>query len=172
SYFFQTPYCAGLSVFFLTLALVFRAADSDSPPDLAAAIFALGALSIFQVSLFFSSCLSLGFLWLYRRFRIRQAWKAFLLEGALIFVGTVGLALLLGGFFNGSAAYSKGLLSFHWPPGYLRYATQASRQAVTGTQALLWYFSTLGSLVLLFPLALIWMVRRAWKNTDFESLFF
>src|SRR5262249_39957974 len=67
SYFFQTPYCAGLSVFFLTLALVFRAADSDSPPDLAAAIFALGALSIFQVSLFFSSCLSLGFLWLYRR---------------------------------------------------------------------------------------------------------
>lgn len=172
SYFFQTPYCIGLPVFFMTLMMIFRACDRRSRWDFVLAIFCLGILSIFQVSLFFSSCVSFAALWTYRRFKTKQAWSSYFFESAFAGLGTVGLALLLGGFFNFSESYSKGLLILNWPLGYLRYAAPNMRQTISGIQSLLWYFSSMGSLIVIFPIILILGLRRAWKSLDYETIFF
>src|SRR5262249_41710778 len=127
SYFFQTPYCLGFPVFFAYLALLQRWVETRRWPVLALASVLLGSLSLIQIMLFATgmgaTLVILFSQWLFEK-------KPFLKSGAdcaLLFFPAVILGYRLGGMLERSSQYAKGLIVFHWPPGYLHYATLAGR---------------------------------------------
>lgn len=148
SYFFQTPYCIGLPVFFTYLALLQKWLKQRGLLPLTICAVLLGAFSLIHVTLFLGSLGCTMAVLAGQSVFEKIPWRRSLLECAAVSGAAVALALFLGGFFSRSPDYSSGLLAFHWPPGYLRYALDAGKYQPTAYQSFLWYLCTLGSLVI------------------------
>lgn len=172
SYFFQTPYCLGLPVFFTYLAMFHQWTQSRSAGLLTVCAILLGAFSLIHVTLFLGSLgCTLGILAIQPL--VRQAsWKRSLAEIAGVASAALAIALILGGFFTTSKDYASGLLVFHWPPGYLRHALDAGRAPISLSQAALWHLATLGSLCLWIGPAAVAALVLTRKNYRPMLIFF
>ena len=168
SYFFQTPYALGLPVFFTYLAIFQSWLRQKSLGILILCLVLHGALSVIHITLFLGAlgCALAAILgqWVFAG----DSWKKRLSEALVFFVVVLAIGLCLGGFFSRSDSYSSGLLVFQWPPGYLRYA---SKQAIGLGDSLLWYFATLGSLVLWMVPALF-LVGKSFLNRRYHPMQF
>jgi hypothetical protein len=175
SWFFQTPYCTGLAVFFTYLTLLHAWFRRPASSLLVLSSLVLGALSLFHLTLFLGA-LACSIAAILARVASKES-KG--IEGffAAGFLGLTAIAvsLLLGGFFTFSPNFTSGLLSFQWKPGYLRNAHDIGSQPITFTQACLWYLCTLGSLVF-WSLPLmgvnLWLQRQFYRPILFFLLCF
>lgn len=169
SYFFQTPYALGLPVFFSYMTL-FQSWLRRKSLGLLCLILALhSALSVIHITLFLGALgcaiATLALQWIHQS----DSWKKRLLEIAGISIVVLAVAFALEGFFTRSASYSSGLLVPQWPPGYLRHA---AAQAIDFRQSLIWYFSTLGSLLLWILPTLGLLAFSVWKRRYHPMQFF
>jgi hypothetical protein len=132
----------------------------------------LGTLSLIQVMLFSTSLgASLVILAAQPLFE-KKGWLRSIQETVLLLAIAVTMAFLVGGMFNHSDWYAKGLFVFHWPPGYLKYATQAGVMELNFVQAFLWYLSTFGSLTLIGLPVILWGLLSLRKDYHPLTLFF
>ncbi len=165
SNFFMNPYSAGLAFFFAYLAVFFTNLRQKSKRLGMAAIFLLASLSFTQVTFFLLAGFCSGVVLLIEAFRHHEPWKKQAMPwGSLVL--SCGLALLLGGFFSFSRAFEGSALAFHWPPGFLSNATWGGKEPLSAAEALLWYFCTFGSWVILSPILFVVLTLKLKRNYE------
>lgn len=149
SNFFMTPSSLGMPVFFAYLSLLVAWTRRHGYPMLTLLAALLGALSLIQVAYFVTSLSSTLAIMVVQPYFEKISWRQTFGEILLFVTLSLGIAVLLGGFFTQDAGYDPRNLLFNWPPGYLRNATWGSHIPIHVGQAFLWYLSTFGSMLFL-----------------------
>ena len=160
SYFFQHPMGMGLPLFFGALVYFNDFFSEERRGSLLVGSLILGALSLTQVVLFVTLLASLGMVFLWKLASEEGKRKENFLNGLAILFLTVLLALGLGGFSQFSENYQGNALLFSWPPGYLRHEYWGSRFSLSFSQALIWYLSSFGVVLIIAPIAWFLTFRR------------
>lgn len=170
-YFFQHPMGLGVGLFLGALVFLQRYFQRPSWSGLWVCACLVGALSLAQVMLFATLLASLGLVFAFRLFQKEFGWPATLMQGLALGVGAVGIAVLLGGFFQFSSGLENQPIQLSWPPSYLRYEYWGGRKPITWVQSLVWYFSGFGWPLLLIPAAWIFSLRKGRNEVRLLAVF-
>ncbi|HCU25052.1 MAG TPA: hypothetical protein DF383_08545, partial [Deltaproteobacteria bacterium] len=153
-YFFQHPMSLGIPLMLSSLYFFDRWNRKNRPVDLALSALLLGALSLAQVMLFLTTLAAYGVIFFVNFFNPRIQRKKNFLAGFFMGICTITLAFALGGFFSFSSDLDPQPLVFSWPPGYLRNEYWGRLVPIDRQGSLIYYFSSFGLMLLLWPFAL------------------